>query len=62
MTSGARKNQANGGWFQYRTEGVMIVNARPLMKPLATSLALYLSTEPSGKRLIQKIHLHPTMF
>ena len=34
MTSGERKHQTNSGRFYYRTEGVMIVNVRPLMKPL----------------------------
>ena len=34
VTSGERKNQTNSGWFHYRTEGIMIVNAMPLMKPL----------------------------
>ena len=31
MTSGERKNHKNSGLFHYRAEGVMIVNARPLM-------------------------------
>ena len=34
VTSSERKNQTNNGWFHYQTEGVMIVNAMPLMKPL----------------------------
>ena len=34
MTSGERKNQTNNGWFHYRSEGVMIVNAMPLIKIL----------------------------
>ena len=38
VTSGERKDQTNSGWFHYRTEGVMIVNARSLMKPLGNQL------------------------
>ena len=34
VISGDRKNQMNSGWFHYRTEGVMIVNVMPMMKPL----------------------------
>ena len=35
VTSSERKNQMNNGWFHYRTEGLMIVNARPMLKPLS---------------------------
>ena len=34
MTGGERKDQIISGWFHHRTKGVMIVNARSLMKPL----------------------------
>ena len=38
VTSGKRKDQTNNGWFHHRTEGVMTVNARSLMKPLDNQL------------------------
>ena len=34
MTSGERKNQTKSGSFYYWTKGVMIVNVKPLTKPL----------------------------
>ena len=34
MTSSERNDKTNSGWFHRQTEGVMIVNAKSLMKPL----------------------------
>ena len=40
----------------------MEINSGTWRNPFKTNQALYLSMDPSGKYLVQKIHLQPTLF
>ena len=52
----------NYGWLGNRTKGFMKINSKALMKTFCNLASFCLLIDPSGKYLVRKIYLQPTIF